>query len=987
MSDLFLGRVIKSGKPTSEKYYLNKLDLTTHIFICGSTGSGKTVLGKCLIEEALRNQIPAVVIDLKGDLSSLKVPLYDLSENEVCDFVEGHSEEDQKEKIKKNLSEFKFMLNGSGLDIKDIQDFRNRTNIKIFTPKSRVYEQFSISFLTSPPANFDELMKNEPETLLNHISNQASVIFKRLFGELPTGSMNEEKTLIESAILHLYKAGADLEGKAGVINLIKTIYDVPFERIGMLKVREFISDERKMTLIRRLNTLLVGADSLWYDGESIDSIMNSLVNLEKKPGDKTNLYIFNLSMLDNFDDRNLVLSNIAVTLFNYMKKLGDSREPRAVFYIDEIGGGKLSFFPDDPIQNESKSSINLLLRQGRAFGLGCILATQNPGDIDYRGLTNCNTWFVGKLLTKADRDKVIQGISATAYFLESYESFVKMAAGGDFIAKTKDGAIVAFKERWLLTFHKVLTYGDLVKLKKNLLFADDIMVGANLLAKKEYSAAIPYFRNVLLKDPESQKALGLTGECYFALGSHKEAVAFFDRAVKSGQGDYSLARAYYFMGEVARAAGHNDKALEFYQRSVKTDPEYADSYFGIADVYHGCAKNAEALQNVQKYVVLRPAADNGYRLMASIYIALQDYLAADNSIKKALGHLKNAELKYSYKFMEARINYYLGQNAHSLELLEEAKNIAKQRSISSYECDYLASLIFMRFKEYERAVASLETVIAANPSDEEAMSSLAELYYQIKNFEKLSETLERLKKVNPENASIYAYNARMLLDAGKTEDALKLVTSQAEGRPGADKLLAVKGLIYNSMGKKEDALVSFTRAVEYNPRSLEALYMLSKTYESEKEYEKQRDVLLKAIECQAEEKFYYDLGLCYEKLNQYALALEAFSRLYLSVLSDPEINLKKAEWHRKTNNIAKAHECADLFIKARPRSLEGYLVKGETYTLERKYEEAIEEYYKAEKVSAEDPRLWLSRAFTYKEMGDFVKAEDCENMARQVKAG
>ena len=172
MSDLFLGRVIKSGKPTSEKYYLNKLDLTTHIFICGSTGSGKTVLGKCLIEEALRNQIPAVVIDLKGDLSSLKVPLYDLSENEVSDFVEGHSEEDQKEKIKKNLSEFKFMLNGSGLDVKDIQDFRNRTNIKIFTPKSRVYDQFSISFLTSPPANFEELMRSEPETVLNHISNQ-----------------------------------------------------------------------------------------------------------------------------------------------------------------------------------------------------------------------------------------------------------------------------------------------------------------------------------------------------------------------------------------------------------------------------------------------------------------------------------------------------------------------------------------------------------------------------------------------------------------------------------------------------------------------------------------------------------------------------------------------------------------------------------------------------------------------------------------------
>lgn len=985
MSDLYLGKLIKSGKSTSERYCLNKLDLTTHVFICGSTGAGKTVLGKCLIEEALRNHIPAVVIDLKGDLSSLKVPLYDLSENEVADFIEGNSEADQKEKIRKNLAEFKQMLAGSGLEIKDVQNFRNGTNIKIFTPKSRVYDQFSISFLTSPPDNFDELMKNEPETVLNHISNQASVIFKRMFGESAMTSLSEEKTLMECAIMHLYKIGAELEGRTGVVNLIKTIYDVPFERIGMLKVREFISDERKMTLIRRLNTLLVGADSLWYEGESIDSIIHSLVKTEKSPGDKTNLYIFNLSMLDNFDDRNLVLANIAVTLFNRMRKLGDSREPRALFYIDEIGGGKLSFFPDDPIQNESKSSINMLLRQGRAFGLGCVLATQNPGDIDYRGLTNCHTWFVGKLLTKADRDKVMQGISASAYFLESYESFVKMAGTGDFIIKAKDGTVSAFKERWLLSFHKVLTYNDLVNLKKTLLFADDIMVGSDLLAKKEYASAIPYFTSVLLKEPDSQKAMGLMGECHFALGAHKEAAAFFERVIKSKQNEYGQARAYYFMGEIASAAGHAEKALELFQRSVKCDAEYADSYFSAAAIHHKNQKNADALHNIQKYVVLRPAVAAGYHLMALVYMALQDYLAADNSIKKALSYMKDAARRYPYKFLEARINYYLGQNAHSLELIDEAKAAASQSGTPSHECDYLASMIYMRFKEYDRAVSSLETVIAASPRDEEALAALADLYYQIGNAEKLSETLRRLEKINPSNASIFAYNARLLLDSGKKDEALKLISSQPEGLAGSDKLLAVKGMIYNALGKKAEALAAFGRAVEFNPRSLDALYMLSKIYETDKEYEKQREVLLKAIDCQAEEKFYYDLGLCYEKLNQYQQAIESFSRLYLSVLSDPEINLKKAEWYVKLNNIAKAHECADLFIKARPRSIDGYIVKGETYTLEKKYEEAIEEYYKAERISSDEPRLWLARAFTYNEMGDYVKSDDCKNMAMSKK--
>ncbi len=982
MSDLYLGRLIKSGKQTNERYYLNKLDLTTHIFICGSTGSGKTVLGKCLIEEALLNNIPAVVIDLKGDLSSLKVPLYDLSENEVSDFIEGAYDDDRREKARKNLSEFKLMLNNSGFEIKDIQRFRNNTNIRIFTPKSRVFEEFSISFLTSPPDNFDDLMKNEPETVLNHIANQASVIFKRLFGEEALVSMSEEKTLVECAILHLYKCGTELEGRAGIVNLIKTIYEVPFERVGMLKVREFISDERKMALIRRLNTLLVGADSLWYDGESIDSIISSLVAAEKKPGDKTNLYIFNLSMLDNFDDRNLVLSNIAVTLFNRMKRLGDSREPRALFYIDEIGGGKLSFFPEDPVQNESKSSINLLLRQGRAFGLGCILATQNPGDIDYRGLTNCNTWYIGKLLTKADREKVIQGIAASSFFLDNYESFVKMAGGGDFIAKTKEGSILTFKERWLLSFHKVLTYNDLQTLKKTLLFADDLMLGSDFLAKKDYKRALVHFTGVLAKDPESQKAAGLSAECYFALGAYSEAAAYFERVIKSRQSEYSPARACYFLGEIASAAGQFDNALEFYQRSIKIDAQYADSYYGTASIFYKLHHAQEALQNIQKFVVLKQSNAGGYYLMAGIYISLQDYLAADNAIKKALLNLKDDSLGYSYKFLEAKINYYLGQNAHSLEVIEEAKNLARISGVSSYECDYLAALIFMRFKEYERAVSSLEKVITADPADKQALSSLAELYYQTGNKEKLIETLKRVEKVDAGCADIQAYNARLILDSGDAAGALKIIEARPMDSNGADKLLAVKGLILNALGRKDEARQAFLHAVEFNPGSLEALYMLSKNYGLDKEYEKQRDVLLKAIECQAEEKLYYDLGLCYENLNQYQQAIDAFSHLYLSVLSDPEINLKKAEWYKKLNNITKAKECVELFIKAKPRAIEGYLVRGEIYTLERKFDEAIEEYYRAEKISADDPRLWLSRAFTYKEMGDYVKADDCNAMAR-----
>jgi|GEM_PF-7073123 len=985
MSGFYIGKTIKSGRVSSEKFNMNALDLTTHIFICGSTGSGKTVLGKCLIEEAVKSGIPAVVIDLKGDLSSFKIPLYDLSENEISDFIEGYSAADQQERVKRNLAEFKSMLSSSGLEVKDVQNFRNMANIKIFTPKSRTYDQFSISFLTSPPVNFDELMKNEPETVLNNIANQAAVILKRLFGEDAVFSMNEEKTLMECAILHLYRTGADLEGKSGVVNLIKTIYDVPFERVGMLKVKEFISDERKMALIRRLNTLLVGAESLWYDGDSIDNIIASLVPVEKKSGDKTNLYIFNLSFLENFDDRNLVLSNIAITLFNRMKRLGDSREPRAVFYIDEIGGGKLSFFPDDPIQNESKSSINLLLRQGRAFGLGCVLATQNPGDIDYRGLTNCHTWFIGKLLTKADRDKVMQGIAATPYFLESYESFVKMAGSGDFIARTKDGSVTGFKERWLLTFHKVLTYNDLVGLKKMLYLSDDLLIGANLLAKKEYHAAMPYFQKTLEKDPDSQKAIGFLGECHFAVGNGKDALIYFERAVKIKANDYPGARSYYYMGEIALGGGLDDKALEFYHRSVKTDVEFADSYLRIAFILNKNLKCQEAMQAVQKYVVLRPHAHDGYYLMSVIYAALQDYVAAENAIKKANSGVTDRKLAYQYKFFEARINYYLARNAHSLELIDEAQKIAVDAGVKTSECDLLASLIFMRFKEYDKAAGCLESVIESSPSDEDAIERLAGLYYQTGKIELVNETLLRLERINASNLSIYCFKARLLIDQGEKQNALAIIEGVPQRGEGLDKLYAVKGLVYESLGRDEDAMAAYKSALTINPRSLDALYMISKNYYKNKEYEKQREVLLKLIDCEPEEKYYYELGFCYEKLNDYAKAIDAFNHLYLSVLSDPEINLKKSEWHCKVNNVQKAHESVDAFIKARPRSIDGHVLKGEIFTLEKKYEEALNAYERAEAISREEPKLWLARAYTYKEMGESLTAEDCENIARSFK--
>ena len=979
MPDMYIGRTLKSGKVTSEKYFLNSLDLSTHIFICGSTGSGKTVLGKCLIEEAIKCKIPSIVIDLKGDLSSLKIPLFDLSETEISDFIDGYSEADHRERMKKTVAEYKNALSLGGLTVNDIQALRNRAAVRILTPKSRICEQFSISFLASPPSNLDEIMRAEPEIVINQVTNQASNILKRLFGEGAMLSMAEEKNLLETAIMHLYKCQADLEGRSGIINLIKTIHEMPFDRIGMLKVKEFISDERKMTLIRRLNTLLVGAESLWYEGESIERLIPELISGSNE--EKTNVFIFNLSFLESFDDRNIILANIATTLFNYVKKLGDSREPRVLFYVDEIGGGKLSFFPDDPIQNESKSAINLLLRQGRAFGLGCILATQNPGDIDYRGLTNCHTWYIGRLLTKPDREKVVQGISATPYFLERFEDFLKSAGSGDFIVKSKDGQVTAFKERWLLTFHKVLTYDDFLKLKKSLVFADDVLIGANHLGRREFILALPVFERALKKSPDSAKVLGFLGETHYGLGSYKESLACFDRVLKAKEPDYPLAKCFYFMGEIAMKGGVAEKAIELFSRSIKTDGEYADSYFRMAEILFEAGRNPEALQNIQKYVVLRSSSDKGYYLMARIQMAQGDYPSAENFVKKAFANSKEPSVRYTYKFLEAKLNFLQGQFAHSLETLDEAQKMAKSLGSEPAECDLLLASIYAKFKENAKAVTYFESAISKNPTDEEALSQLAELYFQTGQNEKTAETIDRLAKVNESNVNTFVLRARLLIASGKPADAMRFVESAPKDSSGRDRIETTRGMIFEALGQREKAMESYENATGINPRCEEALYHIARSYETSGDLENQCKTLQRLVEFSNDEKYFQELGLCHEKLNQYEPAIAAFNRLYLTTLQNPEINLKKASWYRKLKNVQKAYECLDLYIKAKPNSPDGYLVKGEIFTLEQKYDEALELYDRAEGKCRDASKVWLSRSFTYREMGEIEKAEFCQDKA------
>jgi hypothetical protein len=187
------------------------------------------------------------------------------------------------------------------------------------------------------------------------------------------------------------------------------------------------------------------------------------------PEGKTKIAVINLSELD-FQDRSFVLSHLGYGLFRWARKLGGSSVPRVLFAVDEIGGGggKQAFFPPLPYSSVSKPSLNLLLRQGRAFGICCLFATQNPGDIDYKGLSNCHTWIIGRLATRRDRDKIRQGISDAEVNLGDVDRAIASVNAGEFLIHKKNGAVEYFKQRWLLTFHKVLAPNEVNRLARML---------------------------------------------------------------------------------------------------------------------------------------------------------------------------------------------------------------------------------------------------------------------------------------------------------------------------------------------------------------------------------------------------------------------------------------------------------------------------------------------------------------------------------------
>ena len=282
-------------------------------------------------------------------------------------------------------------------------------------------------------------------------------------GKKKTALENERNFLYE-IVHHCWRNNISLQGEEGIRTLLEQVQTPPFDQIGGLPVGKYIDAEgRRSRLVNKINTLLSGPERMWFEGGELD--VEKLVLSE---GGKTPINVINISDIDAFEDRNFVVAQVAYKINTWMRKEGGTYSPRLLFFIDEIGGGggKQAFFPSYPYESAAKWGLNYLIRQGRAFGVCCILATQNPGDVDYKGLSNCHSWIIGKLATILDRKKVMQGMELWGDNAEMVNRSIASADTGQFVMKDPRGKIIHLKERWLITYHRPLTLDDVARLIK-----------------------------------------------------------------------------------------------------------------------------------------------------------------------------------------------------------------------------------------------------------------------------------------------------------------------------------------------------------------------------------------------------------------------------------------------------------------------------------------------------------------------------------------
>jgi hypothetical protein len=441
MARLFLGNELDpvTRKP-SGRLELDPTDLLTHGLIVGMTGSGKTGLAIVLIEEALRQGIPVLAIDPKGDLANLLLLFDGLDPAQFAAWVDPEaarrSGQTKEQAGAEAAAQWTRGLASWGLGPADIADLKRRHEAVVYTPGSRAGVPLGmLQSLDAPPGSFDE----QEEDLRDEISGIVAGLLG-LVGIEADPLRSREAILLGTLIENSWRAGKGTSLEA----LIPAVADPPFEKLGALPVDTVYPRREREALMLALNNLLASPSfEEWREGEPLD-----IGRMLKGAEGRTRLSIVSTAHLSDAE-RLFVTALVLDKVKTWMRRQGGTTEVRALVYMDEIYG----YFPPHPANPPTKRPLITLLKQARAQGVAVVLATQNPVDLDYKGLANIGAWLVGKLQTAQDRERLREGLTGAGMAASEVDKLLDATGKRVFLLHdVHRPAPVLMESRWAMSY-------------------------------------------------------------------------------------------------------------------------------------------------------------------------------------------------------------------------------------------------------------------------------------------------------------------------------------------------------------------------------------------------------------------------------------------------------------------------------------------------------------------------------------------------------
>jgi hypothetical protein len=440
----YLGKRVdeSTGELSDDLVLYDSKDLTTHAVIIGMTGSGKTGLGIGLLEEAAMDHIPVIAIDPKGDMGNLMLTFPDLAARDFEPWINARQASDEgmssSEFASSQAEAWKTGLASWGQDGARIAKLRQNTEVRIYTPGSNA--GLPVSVLQSFSAPGADLL-GDADLYRERVQATATGILSLL--EIDADPISSREHILLSQILdHAWKQGQDLE----IANLIGAIQNPPVRKIGVMDVDSVYPPKERFQLAMRLNNLLAapGFDT-WLQGDPLKA-----ANLLYDGNGKPRISVMSIAHLDDAQ-RMFFVSMLLNEIIAWMRSQQGTSSLRAILYMDEIFG----YLP--PVENPpSKRLFLTLLKQARAYGLGLVLATQNPVDLDYKGLSNTGTWFIGRLQTERDKARVMEGLEGVRSEAFDRQEIEKTLAGLGkrrfLLHNVHEDAAVVFNTRWTMSY-------------------------------------------------------------------------------------------------------------------------------------------------------------------------------------------------------------------------------------------------------------------------------------------------------------------------------------------------------------------------------------------------------------------------------------------------------------------------------------------------------------------------------------------------------